>query len=317
MAQRALAALEGQASALIAKIVRDRRAPAEFTADDPTLLNFIAYQWGRTPAAGVRGDVQLTKTMQAVFKSPVGIPDVLRNHAHEIVVRHSEPTLFSLSVTQRLGPLLFDLERAVLVNETDIEFIASDAPVVLHNQWCEEVTWQGTTGFASHGLQVVLPLDSRHALLMFDPSVYAIGRQEHPASYVLRQQRDVKELNALQLSVADHNLYYSGDARTAASIDRLPFARWRGPQHTVAVHRGMDDSGSSQLIHTFSRSTARLRLSFLRILKAAKRVAVRERGSLYRPDAMWLHRKLNGDRGEGAERPAAGARAWTITEDPG
>lgn len=253
---------------------------------------------------------------RAVLKAPGAIPDELRGHVDEVELRHRDPVGFSLAIARSLAPLLLDMRMCVLVNETDLEFITSDAPIVMHNAWCEGVDWQGTTGFASAGLQVVLPLSPTRALLLFDRDVYAVGCRQAPVDVVLKTTRDVEAVNALQMSVAQDNLYYSGDEATARCIESLPQSWWQAAEATVAVQRALDDENRSQLVHMYRRSPARLPLSFLRVLKKATRVPLRERPRAYRPMALAVDERLRGSRRERYEAPAtAVGRVWKLVRD--
>jgi hypothetical protein len=233
-----------------------------------------------------------------------------------VEVQHPNPVVFSLTLAESVGPMLLDLHKVILANETDVEFITGDGPVVMHNAWCEGVTWQGTTGFASSGLQVLLPLDPRRALLMFDRNVYAVGCKQAPKIVSVRDARDVEAINAMQMTSTQGNLYYSGDARTAASIKDLPIAWSRPAGDSVVVHRALDAGSKSQIVHVFRRVDARLPLSFLRVLKKAKGVPLKERARRHRELALAADEMMHGPRRERYVPPeSAVGRSFTIVRD--
>ncbi len=311
-----LTAIEGLAARVIRDAVDDLRLPVVPSEADAALLRFLSYQWGRTPAAGAAANAMATKMARAIFKAPGVVPEDLRHHIDDVEVRHVEPVMFSLQLAASIGPTLLDLQKCILVNETGLEFITSDAPVVMHNSWCEGVTWQGTTGFASAGLQVVLPLSPRRALLLFDRDVYAVGCRQAPVAVGIKESRDVEALNAMQMSTAQNSLYYSGHAATAASIDGLPTTWWKPAEASVAVNRALDEENKSQLVHLFRRSEARLRVSFLRLLKKATRVPLKERSNKYREVAMAVDEALRGPRHERYESPASAVgKVWKTVSD--
>lgn len=310
----ALSKLEADVAPVIRRAVEKQELPKFPSKEDASLLHFITYQWRRTPAAGEEVDTLTTKMAQAVLRFTSDLPDSAKAAIPGVQIKHQNPVLFSMSIASRLGPILADLWKCLLINHSAVEFITSDAPVVLHNLWAESVTHMGTTGFASAGLQVLLPLSPRHLLLLQDRDVYAFGCRQSPDRFDLRDVRDIEALNAMQLSVANQNLYFSGDAATKASIERLP-REWReGTEKTVVVRRAIDEGGTSQIVHTFRRSSAKLRLSKLRIVKKAARVPVAERGRVYRPLAVAADEELHGPREARYQHPSS-AGPWKLVDD--
>lgn len=69
--------------------------------------------------------------------------------------------------------LLVDLMFVLIVNESGIPFVASDAPVVLHNRLFEG-QHINVIGYANVGLQLFLPLGPRLALFGYDARAYEV-----------------------------------------------------------------------------------------------------------------------------------------------
>ena len=225
-AERALSELEGAAATAIAESITTDAPPQPASPEYLHVLVFLVFQWGRTPAAGAVMNPVATRMARALLKIDGGVPEEMRDEIDSVRVEYESPVTNSLRMAASMPHLLFDLKAKVLLNGTKTEFITSDSPVVLFNQWCQGVSGMGTTGFASRGLQVFLPLSPRHVLLLYDSSVYKVGSKR---SLTVTAQRDVVGINGLQLTVADDNLYYSGAPDTAGAIDRLPF-QWRRKQ---------------------------------------------------------------------------------------
>ncbi len=140
--ENALCEIEGQAAALLAAAANDSVLPEPYSEADAALVRFIAYQWGRTPAAADAANAGVAKLVRAVGLAP-GVPGEIRDSVDQVRVGYRDPVLFSLAIAGFSGPLLGDLQRCILRNRSSVEFITSDAPVVLHNAWCEGVTWRG------------------------------------------------------------------------------------------------------------------------------------------------------------------------------
>lgn len=315
--ESALASLEADAAPVIRRMLESLRPPVFPSAEDASLLNFITYQWARTPAAGETADALATKMARAALRFDKRLPDEARARINEFELRYRNSVLFSLDVARTMTPLLADLWKCLLVNQTGVEFITSDAPVVLHNTWAERETRMGTTGFASSGLQVLLPLSPRHLLLLFDRDVYAIGCKQAPHAYELKDQRDIEALNAMQLAVCHRNLYFSGDPATAASIDRLP-GHWRQPPEAgVVVRRAVSEDGKSQIMHSFRRTQARLNLSVLRILRKARSVPADERARRHRDAAVAVDEHLRGPRAQRYRAPRSPGPWFGVADDEG
>jgi hypothetical protein len=166
-----------------------------------------------------------------------------------------------------------DLTWALLCNETDAEFVTSDAPVVLYNQWCQGARRQGNTGMAASGLQVFLPLSPRFCLLLFDDDIYNVG--ERDGVVAVDSRRDAIGVNGLQLLAAESNLYYSGSGVPPThSIDLLPFG-WRpAVMNRVHVVRAVDAEARSQLVHLYQEpQDVGLDQSFMRVRRRQKGIS--------------------------------------------
>lgn len=100
-----------------------------------------------------------------------------------------------------------ELVCAVLENETDTDFITSEAPVIFANPRFKEERDMTYVGMANGGLQVYCPLSPRLCLLFYDPEVYLVNtdRSWHAA---LTKTADVRELNLLQMRTTDTFVLY-------------------------------------------------------------------------------------------------------------
>ena len=118
-----------------------------------------------------------------------------------------EPARSALSTATACYPLLFDLTYKILVNRTNTEFVTSDNPVVLYNQLMSFRRHGSNTGFATKGLQIFLPIDPHHMILLYDDNVYSVGIEKNNTVYINRN-RDVEQLNVLQFCSASENIYF-------------------------------------------------------------------------------------------------------------
>jgi hypothetical protein len=234
--------------------------------------------------------------------------------ADEVEIEHDFPILLSLEISTSLPCLLLDLAIKVLVNNTASEFITSDSPVVLFNQWCQGAKGMGATGLASRGLQIFLPLSSSHVLMLFDPSIYHVGNQRKDVVEIATSY-DVTGINRLQVITVEENLYYTGKRETAEEIDSLPFD-WRQTRaEGVVVHRAVSEDDDSELIYTYSRpSVARLDATFTRVTRSANEISLPKRIRASRPAALAAYEAINGSLYEEDTAPK-GPRTWRVVDD--
>jgi hypothetical protein len=242
------------------------------------------------------------------------VPDSLRESIDSLAVRFRSPVTNSMMIAVTMLHLLTDLTMKIVVNCSSVQFLTSDAPVVLFNQWCQGTRGMGTTGFTSAGLQVFLPLSPQHLLLMFDGDIYVAGKQGSPR-VDLRTVHDVNGLNGLQLLTAERNLYYSGAPSMMEAIEHLPF-RWRTTRaEAVTLERALDDTGKKQRARLYQApAAAKVDFDFMRVTRRMKQVPVQERARLYREAALKADQAVRGPREDISWHPST-AEMWHIVDD--
>jgi len=311
----ALADLEGAAARVVADLIASGVPPPPGSIEYLRLVTFIVFQWGRTPTAGEVMDAIATKTTRALLKTSGLVPEDMRKDIDSITVQYKSSVTNSLKLAASMPHLLFDLGLKIIVNKTSTEFITSDAPVVLFNQWCQGLRGMGATGLACHGLQIFLPLSATHALVFYDPAVYTVGKRRS-STIELSSAYDVVGINRLQLVAAEENLYYSGAPATAKAIDELPFQWRRSQAQAVEVHRAVEVDGNSELIHVYHEpSDARLNIPSIKVSKRAREIPARKRTSMYREMALQADEIVNGPREARYGTPPNGPRTWRIVDD--
>ncbi len=101
-----------------------------------------------------------------------------------------------------------DLKMCVFTNETQVDLITSDNPVIATNRWSWQKHQDHRCGMASSGLIICLPLSPRMLVCYFDRGTYSCPGS-HPVYRTLDDRRDVYVLNELQILNADSNVYFS------------------------------------------------------------------------------------------------------------
>jgi hypothetical protein len=243
--ERGLSDLEDEVAVVIHRITEQHVLPQPFSNEMAALLVFMTFQWARTPAAGVRQVAFSAAFKSQVLKSYPGPADDLPAMAKQMEMTQEDGIAFAMSVAGDSWRVLADLRLKVLQNTSPIEFVLSDAPVVLHNQWCRRITTLGTTGLACAGLQVVLPLSPDSLAILYDDDVYDCGLNDQDLVEV-SDPDEVQRYNALQLASAEHALFYRSPD-SARSVESLPLSAREG-RLGIQSARFREDDGDAQLI---------------------------------------------------------------------
>jgi hypothetical protein len=194
----------------------------------------------------------------------------------------------ALSAAIHCAPAISDLDNRVVRASLNGRFITSDHPVVIYNQWCEGVRGGGVTGVACAGLQIFFPLGPDCILMLFDPNVYEVDGKES-GEVIITDQRDINQLNRLQYTFAQENLFFSDWADKDRMLDALSIVTKSREEHkpTLNVLRTDEDDPEaeeqSRILQQFIQMPEmRLKLRFSRVLRSARKVPINERYHKYR-----------------------------------
>lgn len=184
-------------------------------------------------------------------------------------IERTNPVADSIEAATVGASLLTDLELLVIVNESDIPFISSDVPVILHNRLYETSPHTDGAGYASVGLQLFIAIGPRHLLLAYDAKAY--GPVDAINGHVtVRDPAIIRLLNELQWEAADLVMLTPSDMAEKELSDQA--ARWRvlrSGQRTVFRSEVSQVSDDEHLVrHGVGAvpSTIKLDLPFLRAL---------------------------------------------------
>lgn len=209
--------------------------------------------------------------------------------ARKLKIENVYPVAIPMSLVGSVLPIAEDLRMHLLVNETDREFITSDDPVVLHNQYCEGITWQGVSGWNATGLQIFFPLSPTQLVVLFDADTYKLGRSHRGETVTrLTNERDIAQLNSLQILNAHHNVYFAGFCGAGKAISECrELARRRPKTRTTFVETEAketdDPETSGSILHMYEPLLpVRLTVSKLAVRRDRKRIALHSRANMYR-----------------------------------
>ncbi len=222
----ALAEVEGEMAQLLVDANPDR-LNALSTHDLFRIKRFVHYQQMRTASAADRLDEMLDGFMKTLMASS---PDFYERYSREdldlVRVRWTDAPLQALDAADKSMPLLLDLDVRFLVSDGANQFVISDHPVVAYNQFLEHHRYYrgmpGHTAIALKGVQVIMPVTPHLAIIVYDPSTYAIGSAKRKVCGI--GKKDVYSINAMQSANAQTCIYFRADGVDARTLDELAAA---------------------------------------------------------------------------------------------
>lgn len=173
------------------------------TKDDcEFLFGYTFLQWGRTEASAmdlVAGAKEVNDFVADTFKS-------VDTSELRVIEDKLENVKQAISLGREMLNICSDLDFIFIINETPVDFITSDCPVSLYNQFHERIG-KRTFAFGSIGTQVFFPLSPRITFLIYDNLCYKIGNRK--SKYIrINNPKDVKHLNNITFINANKALYF-------------------------------------------------------------------------------------------------------------
>lgn len=218
-AERWMGGIEGPASQAIATIVTTGKAPKPRSRDHFKLIYFLVLQLARTVRAEEEANARIDMIAKAMLKHQMTDPKMIAA-LDRVKIGEKEAVVGAVDRAIVGAPALYDLAFKLIDNQSPVAFITSDHPAARHNQLLEGLADLDTVGTGAAGLQLLLPLSPRYALLFYDDYAYAVGGRGNPIVRVTVADY-VNQLNGLQWYESKDNLYFSSltqeaDLRQAA-----------------------------------------------------------------------------------------------------
>ncbi len=212
--------IEGKVAEILRKLL-NHRADDVLLQDMDLLRLFIHFQAHRTLAAAMyyrKAIGQLTTNVAREFFNSFQHNFEMNELNFKLGVK--SPQMEMLLTAFNSIPVILDLELRLLIHEGNADFVISDHPVVLYNQFAENhpsfSQLRSITGLTSKGLQIFMPISRRACIALFDPATYVYGNEK--SFYCQIGNRDVERLNQLQLINSNLCLYFHPETRR---IDRF------------------------------------------------------------------------------------------------
>lgn len=217
--ERALSKIEGHCSAALRTL---SELPSDAALDEASyhgVLTHLVLQRARTQSARESTMPFHNRLAQLFLEAELAKNISMTSEKRELMMQAlpfleldpAQVQTMEMGVAMESVDILADLRVLLLDNKTNRPFAFGDAPVVLYNPYCRDVTLRSVLGYAKPGLMVLMPLDSRTYIALIDDEVYDV-RGAKNARIALRELSDVAALNKLQIHAASHCVYFEDTA---------------------------------------------------------------------------------------------------------
>lgn len=165
----AFAEFEGKWDVIIKKIIDTRTLPSSKEEILLIRLLFLLLS-ARTKYKGEEIEDYYTKLFYSILSYKDY--DLYCKGKDIIKIKHKYPTLPYIEAALTIVPQTYDLKIGIIINESNVDFITSDNPVIFCNQLFEFKKLKRGFGFANIGIQFLLPISTKILLCMYDSDVY-------------------------------------------------------------------------------------------------------------------------------------------------
>ena len=199
-------ALENGASTILQRFSENGKVEFLNNSECERFYLFLATQMFRTPVSqsnGLQVEEDLIKIVREGAPEGAKLPLELEG----LPIDHIGYSRIAI----RLYPQLLDLKACILVNNSKLDFVTSDCPVVIFNRAGEQNRVSHSIGFSNAGIIVYYPIDPRCGLLLFDAGMYRTKEFRHGS--ILANSKDVEGLNRLQVLNANEIILFKNSAK--------------------------------------------------------------------------------------------------------
>lgn len=166
------------------------------------LFFYISLQWGRTEFAANQM-LNMSRDFQKKTQELFPGCEVPKLKVSETLLSSVE---FSVALAVELSSSINDLHIKYLYNTSGLDFITSDNPVCLYNQFCERIG-KPSFAFGSIGAQIFFPISPKIMVLIYDDKCYKVGHRKETIIQ-LSKREDIITLNNIVCINANKVLYF-------------------------------------------------------------------------------------------------------------
>lgn len=267
-----LSRIESSHATLVHKIIKDEHLVNLSKEDDFHLRMFIAILHNRTYRRRKETEEQVQFVLDYIRDS-ILIQDAGRrlSQKSDLKIEWQGASLLPLLFGMTSNYLIQDLKMILVINHTPIEFIFSDAPIILHNTY---FNIRGSRGFQSLGLQIFCPLNPKFMLLLYDTECYNL-KNLTGSTLIIDSVNDINAINSLQFFYCLENIYFA-DIVQFSNIIKLYTQNSNGITKRIltckTIYKGKKGKNSYSELLRFSSSSIdyNLYLSFIYLNPSVK-----------------------------------------------
>lgn len=282
---KALKLTEDTVAPIFENIIKFRKLPARLSKEHNILLAFVLLLKNRTKSAQQDIIEGFTKFREQVISGGVTerVDELLS------VPTKKEAIELSIQATLQLLPFGIDLVYKLLLNNSSLDFITSDNPVIYYNQFLETRNPVfSNTGLVSKGLEIFIPISPKHCLVFFDERVYGLG-SKNEIMIKVDNATDIEQINQLQYISANRNIYFNQtfnkDYLVKIFISKVE--TYRRSSKICIEEKPVINKPNSTIVQV-SRVEVRnkLNLSFIKILRRAQKFKINNRSFIPRTEKL-------------------------------
>ena len=224
--------LEDESLEVIRKLVIERDMTKFNSKEYYIILRFLCFQYARTKKEKIDSE----KVCDAIAKSMLKeiarkkLNDPKNAWSRKITMKSfnkylegckiiplgpgssSIPHLLQMSAALLSPILIIDLKPLLLINKTELDFVFSDAPIILYNAFFYGKEPNRINCLASNGLQILCPLSPKVMLLLYDDKFYNFVGVEK-GNLLVTNDSDIDSLNSLQFFSHFENIFFSNNSQ--------------------------------------------------------------------------------------------------------
>jgi len=267
-----LAEIEGETAPVFEKLISGKGSRLSIQ-EKYLIYRFITFQENRTMRAINDFNSMADNFAKSILKEDAKLNGI---NLDKVTIKPTEPTAFLLKRAAEEIKVLTDLDIKLLENDTDVDFIISDHPILMYNYWAErhpkfsEYPFSAT-GVALKGLIIFLPVSPRHLVILYDSVTYKCISQGG-FSHKLKNSKDILWINRLQAVKAETCLYFKDAKKLGCSFYEYTETRLKGinvsrPTVNESSVRQRPDGKMSKFVIT-NRGDLKIKaqFSFLKVL---------------------------------------------------
>ncbi len=236
--EKSLASLEG----VFSKVVKDILSTGAYDhRQEFHMTLMISLQKNRTLRAEEELNAMVDKLVKLAMHGKIS-EEILRG----VRINFEKAITHQIGRALTLSPMLLDLKQFIIENRTSIPFVLSDNPVIVTNLFGRtRFRGRALDGMSKSGLQMLMPLSPKYAILLHDGNVYTTQADDNIIK--VSREKIIDNINELQWVNAYKNVYFSPEFGNQKISQLLEIERKSGDLISFERLQSLDGGRSYRL----------------------------------------------------------------------